>query len=196
MSYPPKGRGELHLVVVSFLILFLEICLIRYLSTEIRIFAYVNNLVLLACFLGMGLGCCRADSEAPLTVTIAGLSLTMPLITFPLSTPFEGSPLPPFRDAPTLLSVFSDSPIWYEVRSGRVFLATVLGLGATLGVCLLIFIAFIPLGRRLGGLMNAQTQVVRAYSLNVAASLAGLWVFALFAFAYWPPWTWFAATGL
>jgi len=196
MSHPPKGRGELHLVVVSFLILFLEICLIRYLSTEIRIFAYVNNLVLLACFLGMGLGCCRADPEAPLTATTAGLSLILLLITLPLSIPFEGSPLHPFRDAPTLLSVFSDSPIWYEVRSGRVLLATILGLGATLGVCLLIFVAFIPLGRRLGGLMNAHTQVVRAYSLNVAASLAGMWIFGIVAFAYWPPWTWFAVAGI
>src|SRR5262245_58572385 len=156
MSHPGKGRMELHLVMVSFLILFLEISLIRYLSTEIRIFAYVNNLVLLACFLGMGLGCCRADSEAPLTATTASLSLTLLLITLPLSIPFEGKPLHPFRDAPTLLSVFSDSPIWYEVRSESVLLSTVLGLCSTLGVFLLVLIAFIPLGRRLGGLMDAH----------------------------------------
>jgi spermidine synthase len=191
-----RGRGELHLIVVSFLILFLEISLVRYLSTEIRIFAYVNNLVLLACFLGMGLGCCRADSEAPLTATSASLCLTLLLITLPLSVPFEGRPLHPFRDAPTLLSVFSDSPIWYEVRSGSVLLSTVLGLCATLGVFLLVLIAFIPLGRRLGGLMAAQTHVVRAYSVNVAAGLAGLWIFGALSFASWPPWTWFAVAGI
>ena len=191
MRHPGTGRGELHLVVVSFLILFLEISLIRYLSTEIRIFAYVNNLVLLACFLGMGLGCCRADSEAPLTLTTAALSSILLLINLPLSIPFDGKPLHPFRDAPTLLSVFSDSPIWCEVRSGNTLLATILGLAATLTMFLLVLMAFIPLGRRLGGLMNEHSRVVRAYSLNVAAGLAGLWIFGALSFASWPPWTWF-----
>ena len=42
---------------VSFVMLFLEVLLIRWISAEVRIFAYVSNLVLLACFLGIGLGC-------------------------------------------------------------------------------------------------------------------------------------------
>jgi spermine/spermidine synthase len=196
MSRPRLGSPELRLVLVSFLILFLEISLIRYLSTEIRIFAYVNNLVLLACFLGMGLGCCRADSEAPLTLTSASLAVTLLLLALPLRVPFQGKPLHPFRDAPTLLSVFSDSPIWYEFRSGNEVLATMAGLSATLVIFLLVLIAFVPLGRRLGGLMDAHPRVVRAYSINVAAGLAGLWLFGILSFASLPPWVWFAMTGI
>ena len=44
------------LFLISFVMLFLEIFLVRWISTEVRIFSYVSNLVLLACFLGMGIG--------------------------------------------------------------------------------------------------------------------------------------------
>ena len=40
----------------SFLSLFLEVLLIRWCGAEIRILAYLKNLTLLGCFLGLGLG--------------------------------------------------------------------------------------------------------------------------------------------
>ena len=45
------------LLLVSILGLFLEMLLIRWISTEIRIFAYLQNTVLVVCFLGLGMGC-------------------------------------------------------------------------------------------------------------------------------------------
>src|ERR1035441_6905974 len=44
------------LFFASFAALFFELLVIRYLSTEIRVFAYLKNLPLLACFLGIGVG--------------------------------------------------------------------------------------------------------------------------------------------
>ena len=44
------------LFVASFAALFLEVLIIRYLSTEVRAFAYLKNLLLIASFLGLGLG--------------------------------------------------------------------------------------------------------------------------------------------
>ena len=43
--------------VISVAALFLELFLIRWAGTEVRVFAYVQNLVLVACFLGFGVGC-------------------------------------------------------------------------------------------------------------------------------------------
>ncbi len=40
----------------TFAILALELALIRWLSTQVRLFAYFNNLTLMGAFLGMGLG--------------------------------------------------------------------------------------------------------------------------------------------
>ena len=49
------------LFLISVVGLFLELMLIRWVSTEIRIFAYLQNCVLVVCFLGLGMGCwdCR-----------------------------------------------------------------------------------------------------------------------------------------
>jgi hypothetical protein len=46
--------------LASALTLFAELALIRWVATEIRVFAYVKNLALLLCFLGFGLGCALA----------------------------------------------------------------------------------------------------------------------------------------
>jgi hypothetical protein len=51
------GFSYRNLALVSMLGLFLELLLIRWISSEIRIFAYFKNFVLIACFLGFGLGC-------------------------------------------------------------------------------------------------------------------------------------------
>ena len=37
--------------------------LIRWVGTEIRVFAYFQNLTLIACFLGFGVGCYRATAK-------------------------------------------------------------------------------------------------------------------------------------
>ena len=49
------GYTTMGLVLSSVLGLYLELLLIRWISSEIRIFAYFKNFVLIACFLGFGL---------------------------------------------------------------------------------------------------------------------------------------------
>src|SRR2546426_862457 len=50
-----KNSGA-QLLLVSILGLFLELLMIRWISSEITIFAYFKNFVLIGCFLGFGLG--------------------------------------------------------------------------------------------------------------------------------------------
>src|SRR5438552_10074033 len=45
------------LFVSSFLVLFLEVALIRWMPAYVRLLAYFSNFILLAAFLGSGLGC-------------------------------------------------------------------------------------------------------------------------------------------
>src|ERR1700730_2982305 len=47
---------QLQIGVATFAILVLELALIRWTSQQVRVFAYFNNLTLMAAFLGMGLG--------------------------------------------------------------------------------------------------------------------------------------------
>src|SRR3989304_4627425 len=51
------------LFLLSFIALFLELAIIRWLSSEVRIFAYFKNLPLMAAFLGFGIGFSLPDRE-------------------------------------------------------------------------------------------------------------------------------------
>ncbi len=57
---PESGAGTgiraLRLGLATFAILALELAIIRWMSHQVRIFAYLNNVLLMASFLGMGLG--------------------------------------------------------------------------------------------------------------------------------------------
>src|SRR5260370_37776823 len=81
----PNNPATQRLFLVSVLGLFLELLLIRWIGTEIRIFAYLQNTVLVVCFLGLGLGClsCRQpfvlrEVVLPLSVLVLLLAIPMP----------------------------------------------------------------------------------------------------------------------
>lgn len=69
------GFSYRSLALISILSLFLEMMMIRWISSEIRVFAYFKNLVLVACFLGFGLGCYLCRRRVQLVAMIAPPSL-------------------------------------------------------------------------------------------------------------------------
>ncbi len=182
---------NIQLIIVSFVMLFAEIALIRWISTEARIFSYVNNLVLLSCFLGIGLGAFYSRRKIYLSILGFGISLQLFLIWLPVEITIQGQAYHPFKDIPLLLSAFTDSVIWYESDINLTILLTVLGLFTTIFLFTIILITFIPLGQLLGQLLDSHNDTIKAYSLNVAASIAGVWAFSLCSFLYAPAWIWF-----
>jgi len=56
-------RVALELVGLSFVVLFQELALIRWLPSQVRVLAYFPNLILISAFLGLGLGCLRAGKR-------------------------------------------------------------------------------------------------------------------------------------
>ena len=62
------GYGSLSLLfIASALALFFELVVIRYLSSQIRVFAYLQNLPLIASFLGIGLGVVLGRAPSSIT---------------------------------------------------------------------------------------------------------------------------------
>src|SRR4051812_6987733 len=53
----PRGR----LWLVSTASLYFELLLIRWLPTQIRVLAYFNNVILISCILGLGIGSLRSE---------------------------------------------------------------------------------------------------------------------------------------
>ncbi len=192
------GSPSSRLFLISFVMLFLEVALIRWISTEIRIFAYVNNLVLLACFLGIGIGCYTSTKRKDLALTLLVLLILLVAVKGKWMIRFHGEQLHLIRDTPTMLSVLSDSIIWDQSERFDVVLESLLGITSTLAIFSLLVVMFVPLGRMLGNSLREHGSLIAAYSLNIAASLLGIWTFNVLSFAYAPPWVWFAAalTGL
>ena len=64
----PRDRARpLRLALLSFLMLFLELMLIRWGAANVLYLAYFTNFVLLASFLGIGVGFLRASVSAATT---------------------------------------------------------------------------------------------------------------------------------
>ena len=180
------------ILLVSILGLFLELMLIRWISTEIRIFAYLQNTILIVCFFGLGFGCFTSDQP----IRISHLLWPLFLIVLVFSVPFTRAGLLTISD---ILSVFDDLEIWYKAMgtgTWRDLFHVALGLLLTAVLMFYVILIFIPIGRALGRLMKEHPRTIQAYSLNVVGSLIGTWLFVLLGVFYQPPFTWLAIAGI
>jgi len=177
------GLGRLALV--SMLSLFLEMLMIRWVSSEISIFAYFKNFVLVACFLGFGLGCMLCRRRIHVNVTLAPLLLLTILFKAPspqMHTMIAG--------LPTLLAAGTQMHIWNVSHTpanwGGIFVALLFVVPLFAEIALV----FVPCGQLVGWSLERATNGVTAYSINVLASLAGIVGFAGLCFLYQPPAVW------
>jgi spermidine synthase len=176
------------LFFLSLLGLYLEMLMIRWLSSEIRIFAYYKNLVLIACFLGFGLGCALCRRR------VHPLAMAMPLLFFTL---FVAAPLPGMHDAvvnlTTLIGTTSQVQIWSvpvpPTALDYTALAAAIAAVASLFGC--IVFTFVPIGQVVGAMLETAPRGPRAYTVNVAGSLVGILLYTLMCFLYQPPAIWF-----
>lgn len=181
----PLGKRDAELFLISVLMLFLELVLIRWIGTEARIFAYLGNLILVACFFGAGMGCYLATRR----VAMAHLGMNLLLLTFIVANPLRLRELN-LRNVTDWLARFEDSPVW-EGWFTAPGLRTVAGLVFVGVVLYLVIFLFVPIGQALGRSMQDHPRVIRAYSVNIGGSLAGIWLFN--ALSHWatPPVVWF-----
>lgn len=100
-------RHDVELFIVSILILYLELVPIRWIGTEIRIFAYLGNLILVICFFGVGLGCYL--SQRPVSPWRMGLNIF--LLAALVANPLYWERLD-LKRITYLLGSFEDYNIW------------------------------------------------------------------------------------
>lgn len=178
--WPEATRAAgLRLAGYSFLILFLELALIRYAPGHVRVFGFYLNFVLMATFLGMGVGLLRAEQARHLRwVGLVALVALFAAIKYFANVAVGGS-------------IDRDEYLWGQFL---VMPASVRQMGivpvATL-LFLLCALPFVPLGALLGWEFR-KFPPLQAYSLDVAGSLFGVLGFAA-ASAFWtPPVVWFS----
>lgn len=167
--------------LTTFGILVLELALIRWTSGQVRVFAYVNNIILITAFLGLGLGVALGRRHPGLVhlVLPAVLAVALPVA----AAESLGLVHLTFPDQSITLwgaeTIDADPGIF--VRNLAIFLGLLSGVGVVF-VC-----AGAPLGHLFGRL-----PVLRAYSADLAGSLGGVLVFTLTAWLDTGPAVWLA----
>ena len=189
-------REQIDLFLISVLILFLELACIRWFPAHVVFLTFFTNVVLLAAFLGMSIGCLTASHKrsylrwSPLLLAIGmvaalgieGLmelgakryidvgSQVRPQVVF-FGTEFNTKSLDEFR-------------VPMEVVGGFFFLIIAFG--------------FVGPGQELGRALGRVTERVQAYTINILGSVCGIVLFGLMSWLQLSPLFWFVpvAAGL
>jgi hypothetical protein len=180
-------KSYFELPLISFVALFLELAIIRWLATEIRIFAYFKNLPLMAAFLGFGIGCYFYRS-ADMLFYKAFPRLVGVLTAMIALAPVLGLTHVIFVDPREyfLLGVgFGDHA---QVSAPSFFQAikAYLVIGA---VFIFVVATFTALTSKMGEFLNREMPL-RGYSINILGSLLGILGFSIISYIEAPPLVW------
>ncbi|HEX2778406.1 MAG TPA: hypothetical protein VHM30_02835 [Gemmatimonadaceae bacterium] len=171
-------RAALSLVGYSFLILFVELAFIRYISAYVRVFGFYLNMVVIATFLGMGIGLLRSREErrfrwiapAAIALLFAAVKLWSNFIVRTQKDPNEH-----------IWAIYGEMHgTWGKVG----IVPTVLILFT------LAALVMLPLGAAMGTLFR-RFRPLTAYSLDIVGSLGGIGLFALLSALHTKPVVWF-----
>jgi spermidine synthase len=168
----PRAR----LVLLSFLMLFVELALIRWTGSNVLHLSYFSNFVLLGSFLGIGIGFLRADKKRNL-FPYAPVALAL-LVAF-------------VRFFPVEISRSGEDLIFFgELDTSGPPRAVVL---AVIFVVVAAALAFIAEGV---ARTFARFEPLEAYRLDIMGSVAGIVGFAALSFLRAPPLMWGVVVGI
>jgi hypothetical protein len=167
--------------LATFGILTLELAIIRWTSSQVRIFAYFNNVVLIGAFFGMGVGVALGKRFPGLVhLALPGLLVLAVPLAFAEKLHLVHMAFP---DNSVMLWGGEILPSNFTVFA--VHLAIFLGLH-----CIIIFV-FVCCGAPLGFLFS-RLPVLKAYSADLTGSLVGVSVFTAIAWCNAGPAVWLA----
>ena len=189
MTETSTGRAKWNLFLISLLILFVELACIRWFPAHVLYLTFFTNLVLLAAFLGMSLGCLAAQRSfrffklTPLLL-LAALAIG---VGFELWARSVGQKLIEVGDQRSPELVYFGTE--YHAGDLAKFAIPVEAIGAFF--FLLITVVFIGLGQELGRALNQISNRIQAYTINIFGSVIGIVFFAVLSWFQLPPLAWF-----
>ena len=181
------------LFLISLVILFLELACIRWFPAHVLYLTFFTNVVLLACFLGMSVGCLAAThrrnylSWTPFLLVIALAAAHAVEISSGSFVKFvdvgnQASPQQIFFGTEYHSGDLSRYVVPVEVLCGFFFVV--------------IALAFIGPGQELGRALKRWPNRVQAYTLNIAGSIAGIVLFAACSWVELSSFWWFLLVAL
>jgi spermidine synthase len=182
------------LLVISVAGLFLELLMIRWISAEVTIFAYFKNFVLIACFLGFGIGAHLCRQRINLLALLGPLTYCALLVKLPWPALREL-----VKRLTLLLGATTEVEVW-GIPTMPLNLETLGGLACMLAVVIPLFsmlsLIFIPVGQATARIMEDAKDGILGYSVNIVGSLIGVLLYTALCLFYQPPPIWFAVAGV
>jgi spermidine synthase len=170
-------RLRIELFLTSFTLLFFELVCIRWVPAHVRYLSYFMNFLLLASFVGMGVGILASRRERlwlpPFPILLFTLVISVVLNRFELR----------INSLQVLYYGAGDA-----IASPEHYLVLPL-------IFTLVALAFIPLARPLGRMLTALPPL-QAYGIDILGSMTGVAVFFAMSYLALPPVIWFALLSL
>ena len=173
-----KPRERIRLFLASFLGLFIELAFIRFIPAHVQVVGYYTNLVLIASFLGLGLGFLVSHSNFRLERFLLPLLLVTVIV------------VRLFANVVVLNPGDTDEPLWlffYEATEQL----TEMSIGPVVLIhFLLVSLTLMPVGQVMGRLF-VRLPRLKAYALDLGGSLFGVVFFGMLSSFCTPPIIWF-----
>jgi spermidine synthase len=177
MNFSFLKSDSFKLFLISFLILFFELVCIRWLSSYILYLGYFTNFVLLGSLLGIGAGALLAHKSSKLIKWLPGL-----LFVFLNSILFARAQVNP--NVENFIYFTTETA---TIRLPPYVLLPIIFIGVT--------VIFTLMAQDLGVLFT-RFAPLRAYTINIIGSLAGIAGFTLISFLSLPSWVWFLVSAI
>ena len=193
LSNTTRWTAALELILISLLILFLELACIRWFPAHVLYLTFFTNVVLLASFLGMSVGCLAAGRKrsyltwTPFLLVIALAAAqaieisSISLMQF-VDVGNQSSPQQVYFGTEYHAQDLSKYAIPVEVLGGFFFI--------------IIAIAFLGPGQELGRALKRWPNRVQAYTLNIIGSIVGILLFAACSWIELSAFWWFLVVAL
>jgi len=189
---PDETQPYRRLFLVSFLLLFFELACIRWFGSTVAFLTFFTNIILLATFLGMSVGCLAASSSRDWSVISLPLWLLASLLAL-LTLSQAGLVAVAVGDqGGTPQQVYFGTE--YQPQDLSSLVVPIELLAAVFFA--LVALVFVGVGQRMGRAFAAAPDRLRAYISNIGGSLAGIVSFGLAAYLQTPPLVWFAIVGI
>jgi spermidine synthase len=183
------SRETTELFLISLIILFMELACIRWFPAHVLFLTFFTNTVLLSSFLGMSVGCLAASHKrnylawTPVLLVLAlaaahFIELTSGTFVKFVDVGHQESPQLVFFGTEYHIPDFARLYIPIEVLCGFFFVV--------------IALAFIGPGQKLGSALTRMPNRVHAYTFNIVGSLAGILLFAACSWLQLSPFWWFS----
>src|SRR5947209_5566581 len=175
-EHPFISDKRARIFLVSFTMLFFELLCIRWIPSYVRYLSYFNNFILLASFLGIGLGMLAARRQRFWFPPFPVLPILMVFI------------IAHFKFQ---LYINSVQVLYYgagEAGNQESFIILPIVFG-------IVVLCFIPLARSFGQLFT-QVKPLTAYTYDIIGSLAGIACFSAMSYFSLPPLVWFSVLTL